>query len=301
MVDKNYISSTILKGVSRSFYLSLRLLPPAMQEGASLGYLLARMSDTIADTVSVSCEDRINLLDLFHQAIKDGDQFVTSHDLLEKYEPREKILLENSREIFSWLHSYDHADLILNLLDEIISGQRLDLVKFDQPEKDRLASFASDHELIDYCERVAGSVGEFWTRLGFLTMKEKFSISDQAAMITLGRKFGVGLQLVNILRDMPVDLKNGRSYLGELALADDEQLMKIHASWLIKTQSFVECGFAYADKVSDRRVRAASVLPAIIAKKTLAKMENISFVALKQRVKINRYDVLCSVVKSSVY
>ena len=39
----------LLKSVSRSFYLSMRFLPLAMREPISLGYLLARFSDTIAD------------------------------------------------------------------------------------------------------------------------------------------------------------------------------------------------------------------------------------------------------------
>ncbi|MBP6602801.1 MAG: squalene/phytoene synthase family protein, partial [Verrucomicrobiales bacterium] len=39
----------LLKSVSRSFYLSMRFLPAGMRDPISLGYLLARFSDTIAD------------------------------------------------------------------------------------------------------------------------------------------------------------------------------------------------------------------------------------------------------------
>ena len=44
----------LLSAVSRSFYLSMRFLPREMRPGVAVGYLLARATDTVADTV----EDR---------------------------------------------------------------------------------------------------------------------------------------------------------------------------------------------------------------------------------------------------
>ena len=55
----------VLKGVSRSFYLSLRLLPGAMQEPAGIAYLLARVADTIADSAGVAGEVRRGCLEEF--------------------------------------------------------------------------------------------------------------------------------------------------------------------------------------------------------------------------------------------
>ena len=40
----------LLKGVSRSFYLTLRVLPANLRQPVGLAYLLARAADTIADT-----------------------------------------------------------------------------------------------------------------------------------------------------------------------------------------------------------------------------------------------------------
>ncbi|MFV2056536.1 MAG: squalene/phytoene synthase family protein, partial [Thiohalomonadales bacterium] len=39
----------ILKGVSRSFYLSMRILPGAMRTPISVAYLLARAADNLVD------------------------------------------------------------------------------------------------------------------------------------------------------------------------------------------------------------------------------------------------------------
>jgi len=51
------LSRKVLKDVSRSFYLSLRFLPEGFRTPTSLGYLLARASDTIADAGELSIED----------------------------------------------------------------------------------------------------------------------------------------------------------------------------------------------------------------------------------------------------
>ncbi|MCX7887472.1 MAG: squalene/phytoene synthase family protein, partial [Verrucomicrobiae bacterium] len=51
----------LLRGVSRSFYLTLRVLPAAIRPQVSLAYLLARATDTIADTGVVPPERRVGL------------------------------------------------------------------------------------------------------------------------------------------------------------------------------------------------------------------------------------------------
>jgi len=43
-------SNDLLKATSRSFYLTLRVLPAAVRSQIGLAYLLARTTDTIADT-----------------------------------------------------------------------------------------------------------------------------------------------------------------------------------------------------------------------------------------------------------
>src|SRR5215472_8598997 len=52
----------LLKGVSRSFYLSVRFLPSRIRPAIALGYLLARASDTIADANSLAAADRLKIL-----------------------------------------------------------------------------------------------------------------------------------------------------------------------------------------------------------------------------------------------
>ena len=43
----------LLRGVSRSFYLSIRLLPAPLRRPIAVAYLLARAADTLADTAEL--------------------------------------------------------------------------------------------------------------------------------------------------------------------------------------------------------------------------------------------------------
>ena len=52
----------LLRRVSRSFYLSLAILPRALREPLGLAYLLARASDTVADTRLLPRAERLRHL-----------------------------------------------------------------------------------------------------------------------------------------------------------------------------------------------------------------------------------------------
>ena len=53
---------TLLREVSRSFYLTMRALPAVVRPQIGLAYLLARTTDTIADTGLVSTGSRLDAL-----------------------------------------------------------------------------------------------------------------------------------------------------------------------------------------------------------------------------------------------
>ena len=52
----------LLRATSRSFYLTLRVLPGAIRPQIGLAYLLARTTDTIADTEILPVESRLDAL-----------------------------------------------------------------------------------------------------------------------------------------------------------------------------------------------------------------------------------------------
>jgi farnesyl-diphosphate farnesyltransferase len=288
---KGDLTTSVLKGVSRSFYLTLRLLPAAMRPAASVGYLLARTSDTIADTTRVPVDDRLALLDRYAEAVKDAKEAPSwSPELLEKANPREKVLLQRGAEILSALETLPTAEqaLVREVLGTIISGQRLDLEHFRKTTPAEPITFASDAELEDYAWRVAGSVGAFWTKLGFLTLGDSFSTASQEELLERGIRYGKGLQLVNILRDLPRDVAAGRCYLPVPNAWDRNILLESHARWLKQAKSWVADGEWYAQTLLSRRLRAATMLPAWLAQETLEKLEKASWADLETRVKIPR-------------
>ncbi len=63
------ILTTLLRDVSRSFYLTLRVLPRAIRSPIGIAYLLARTSDTIADTAIVPVAQRLETLKSFREHI----------------------------------------------------------------------------------------------------------------------------------------------------------------------------------------------------------------------------------------
>ena len=294
----------LLKGVSRSFYLSLRLLPAPMRGAASLAYLLARTSDTLADAESVPLAVRLSSLEQFSRAMEGSEPVpVWPASLVDALaDPRERALLKASASLFDWLARLPAAEakLVREVASIIISGQRLDLERFGPAEGSRPVPLASEAGLEDYAWRVAGCVGAFWTRLGFLTMDDGFSKAPREILIGRGIAYGKGLQLVNILRDMPADLAAGRCYLPLADPGDAEQLHIARSYWLDRAQGWIDEGFAYSACLVPRRLRAASVLPAMIARETLALLRNAGPKAMQTRVKVPRTRVYLALLKAFV-
>ena len=121
----------------------------------------------------------------------------------------ERILLDSLPDCLEWLEQTSEADRddIRAVLEKITHGQMLDLHRFDNPAQVRALQTAAD--LDEYTYLVAGCVGEFWTRLCFRHLRD-FASLTQDEMLALGRRYGMGLQLINILRDAGTDLRAGR-------------------------------------------------------------------------------------------
>src|SRR5437868_11589694 len=273
------LRGAILASVSRSFYLSIRLLPKKLRDPVSLGYLLARASDTIADTTDVPIDLRTENLRLLARGIQGealGDAIVdlsTSLAPLQKNKD-ERALIESIQPCLDWLEQSDVLDReeVRAVLEQINRGQILDLERFRNPKQ--IVALETSAELDEYTYLVAGSVGEFWTRLCFRHLP-KFTAQSQEEMLALGKRYGMGLQLINILRDAGSDLRSGRCYFpnDELAAAamepsqilrEPERFQPIYRKWREKAEGGIEAGMKYANAIRNRRVRAATVLPALI-------------------------------------
>ncbi len=215
----------LLRGVSRSFYLTLRVLPSSLRLPVGLAYLLARAADTITDTALVSPELRREFILVFRFQVR-GPARV---DALRRIEaeltdlqtiPKERELLTALPSAFALLEAMPEPDaaLVRSVLVTLTLGMEQDLSTFPLESSGNVESLVDAHALDRYIYLVAGCVGEFWTAI---TMAHAHSLRkwDREAMSQTGVRFGKALQLTNILRDVPKDLRIGRCYLPAVELA----------------------------------------------------------------------------------
>jgi hypothetical protein len=121
----------LLRGVSRSFYLSIRLLPAALQGPISVGYLLARATDTVADTTALPQAERQRLLSELLAAIEApvGQSLPKAADLSafaeRQTDPHERALMQALPACLTLLHTLSAADQASSR--GIATGKPLDL------------------------------------------------------------------------------------------------------------------------------------------------------------------------------
>jgi len=300
------LQTTLLRSVSRSFYLSIRFLPARLREPVALAYLLARATDSIADTTGIPNAVRIETLKMLSHAIEGKASREVVVDLIASFVPlqnnvSEQQLIESVPDCLGWLDTIEHADRndIRGVLEKITAGQKLDLERFDNPKEIRALATAA--ELDEYTYLVAGCVGDFWTRLCFRHVRS-FATRSEDEMLGLGKRYGMGLQLINVLRDAGADLRVGRCYFPEYELSvvhltpsqilsEPEQFQPIYRTWLEKAKAGLESGMDYSRAIKNRRVRAGTVLPALIGARTLALLHQAGTGALNRTVKMPRHEV----------
>ncbi|HSY74733.1 MAG TPA: squalene/phytoene synthase family protein, partial [Dongiaceae bacterium] len=130
----NAALNELLKQTSRSFYLTLRVLPARVRPQIGLAYLLARTTDTIADTELVPPAQRLEALQKLRERILGQNFAPLNFDDLAQHQgsPAEKLLLEKVEDGLSALQKFSAEDqkLIRDVLTTITSGQELDLQRF---------------------------------------------------------------------------------------------------------------------------------------------------------------------------
>lgn len=326
---QNELLTDLLERVSRSIYLTLRALPKSVRPQIGLAYLLARTTDTIADTEIVPVEKRLKLLQGLRERILGTSSAPLDFGALTQHQgsPAERVLLEKCEDSLALLQAQSEGDqkLIREVLDTITSGQELDLQRFEtapRPEvgKPNVIALQTDAELDDYTYRVAGCVGRFWTRM---CVEHQFSSMEILGMThlsdpffeELGVRFGKGLQLVNILRDIPADLRKGRCYVpaeklatGGLAPADllrpdnEGKFRPVYDRCLDLAEAHLAAGWEYTNLIplGQMRLRLACAWPILIGLKNISLLRSGNVLDPQQRIKVDRREVKRMMVHSVI-
>lgn len=268
----------LLREVSRSFYLTIRYLPEPMRPAIAAGYLLARATDSVADTSTAPASQRRAVLELMRRAVTgraDADDlerlFMQLSGPLAQAQPK--------AEEYRLLRRF--GDCLL-MADELPENQRalvrevLDTIIAAQAEDTEAPQYTEAAETLRYADAVAGCVGVFWTRLGYAAMGADFADpAAQSVMEQAGLRYGRGLQLINMLRDEEEDADRGRRYL---AGAPREV-------WCDRAERYLRDGVDYARRLRSVRLRFATVLPALLGLRTLRLLRRRKG---SERVKISR-------------
>ncbi len=291
--DRKRILTDLLRGVSRAFYLTLRVLPAHLREPIGLAYLLARAADTIADTRWIPPDERLRQLLVLRaqiegpasaRALRQIEDALTDKQGL----PAEKLLVQSLPEIFCMLEGLQQEDRarVRKVVVTLTRGMEMDFKRFPAEDKGEIGALQHEADLDTYIYYVAGCVGEFWTEMS-VAHEKRLADWDVEQASAVGVRFGKALQLTNVLRDVPRDLRIGRCYLPEdelnghgvkpralLDLQTAGQARPVLVRWLGVALDHFRAAEAYTLAIPRRclRHRLAVLWPILIGLGTLEKV-----------------------------
>jgi farnesyl-diphosphate farnesyltransferase len=225
--SKQELLRDLLKQVSRLFYTTLVVVPADVRDQVSLAYLFARAADTIADTELIDRAHRLDLLSLLkRQFASDQIAWTQVREIQQAVGPiqqnsSERSLLERLEDCFKLFQTFspDDRHRVQRLMTTLTQGMEMDLTVFPGTSAENLTALNTLDDLDRYIYYVAGCVGEFWT--GLMCAHRKALASWKVReMSEVGVRFGKGLQLTNIVKDIAQDLQKGRCYVPSSMLAD---------------------------------------------------------------------------------
>lgn len=314
----------ILKRVSRSFYLSLIVLPKPVRDQIGLAYLFCRSADTIADTPILPPAERQQALDVFrHQFQLRSPQGADLEGLHQRLLPHqatagEGMLLQSLPACFEVYTTFSDTDreLIRTLVLTLTKGMDMDLAHFPVETSQAVRALPTSGDLDRYTYYVAGVVGAFWTRMhaAHLPALQGYDIER---LCQRGIRFGQGLQMTNILKDIAHDVQLGRCYLpaSELtalqidvqALQRPETLTRIRPlldDLVYLTLEHLDQARAYVCELPRGmiRLRLSCMWPLLFAVQTLAAIcQSPDLLSPDVRVKISRGEVYQTMMRSLWY
>src|SRR5215813_1789298 len=308
----------ILKNVSRSFYLSLRVLPGSVRRQVSLAYLFCRVADTIADTSIFPRCQRLQILRAFRKqfllATPSFDDLKQLRAALPSQETQQEAYqllyhLPACFHLFVRLSAVDRQ-LVRELVLTLTHGIEMDLQYFSGETMSTVQSFP-DLAILDlYTYYVAGIVGEFWTKIhkGYMQGWQPHTFQNLCA---LGIRFGQGLQMTNILKDLGKDLSTGRCYLPREQLEQLEvrveelskpaviqRLRPLIIQLTAQTLEHLDYACQYVLELPHHalRLRLSCMWPLLFAIQTLeAVCQSEELLCPESRVKISRRAVYCTI------
>jgi farnesyl-diphosphate farnesyltransferase len=206
----------LLQKTSRTFAVTIPMLPSPTRHQVGVAYLLFRIIDTFEDATHWPPAQRIEMIETLTALLDAPDQerarHLAEHCLADP--PLQHVgYLELLREIPFVLRKYadlpeEPREILRHHVKRSAQGMAQIVGRCDQGGH---VSLTTVQELRDYCYIVAGIVGEMLTELFLLQSPSLQSVAGDLRARAV--EFGEALQLVNILKDAQSDRAEKRSYL----------------------------------------------------------------------------------------
>jgi len=295
------LNPNLVREVSRSFSLSLLVLPKQQRPAIGLVYLLARLGDTLSDTGQWSIADRLGWLNALESAVlSKRPELWNFSGTVGSVSSGEAELILGAKSLLETYRDLDKSfhEIADELLKTLYSGMRWDLSTFSQSSGKQALWGCRDDSMFDwYCFTVAGCVGRFWARA--------FGLDSSLELLAV--EYGKALQRINVIRDVREDWDRGRVYLPQSLLAvssagkapwEDSGWKSFCDAYMKKTRAMLQIGANFCDAIpfGSFRLRYASILPLAIGWKTLGLLEENEF--WKNHHKISRKDIKQVVLRS---
>lgn len=297
----------LLKNTSRSLYLSVQALPRRMRGAFGIAYLLCRYADSIADTYLIPQDRRLHWIEQFPGIILRQDKTLGAELAKEvsgrsenKYEEELIKTLNPCLDAFNRVPD-EQKEFIHEVVQSVCDGMRMDLTCFPGEDAQHIHAFAHDDALEKYCRLMGGAPGLFWSKLIYNTTAVRLPENE---FYRLGEHVGDALQIVNILRDLPKDLRIGRCYLPQTDLnrenltpsdlldpAHSARLEPVKTKWIKWGLSRLASAKAYYKTLPKTQCgqRAAVAWPVLWTADTLYKVyREPDLLDVHKRVKISR-------------
>ncbi|MDH4152813.1 MAG: squalene/phytoene synthase family protein [Nitrospira sp.] len=289
--NKATLLRDLLKQVSRLFYTTLVVVPADVREQVGVAYLFARAADTIADTELIDRPRRLGFLHRLRNQFAgdriDWEQVRTIQQAVGplQQDSAERVLLERLDECFEIFLELlpDDRRKIQQVMMTLTQGMEMDLSTFSGASTADLAALKTLDDLDRYTYSVAGCVGEFWTAL-MCAHRKALANWDVQQMSERGVRFGKGLQLTNIVKDIAHDLQKGRCYIPETMLSEVgltpqdllaqrclSQLRPVLSKLIRMAVEHLDQGWAYTMAIPrhETRLRLACMWPILSAGESL--------------------------------
>jgi farnesyl-diphosphate farnesyltransferase len=214
--DDRALCAASLPLVSRTFAISIEGLPEELREPVRIGYLLCRIVDTVEDGPGLSLAERLELFDSFDALVSRDDAAPAAFEALcvrslgEGIVEAERRLCCRAGAVLRRFRALGAGcrEAIRPHVLEMSRGMREYVARAADERRIGLGSMA---DLERYCYFVAGTVGQLLTTL-FLE-QVPVDLETRRALEERAIPFGLGLQMVNILKDAAGDFSRGICYM----------------------------------------------------------------------------------------